>query len=417
MGRRAPPETSSPELRRKRTAAAAPARGSPPESRRFCLISELLRRLAEAPPPETSSPEPRRKRTAPAPGSPRRLCSISDVMRRSRPVDAPPPLARARHEVVLCDACGAGDRDEELLLCDLCDRGRHTFCLRPILHAVPLGSWLCPDCASPPKRLISFPLKQSKIIDFFKIQKGFDDPKPAKCGLSQDAKRRRRRSLVMHKKKRKLLPFVPTEDRVQRLEQMASAATALISAKMDFSNKLTYIPSMAPRSSNKAKLEEGGMQVLTKEDKETIELCRSMQKRGEWPPLRVVFDSCEGFTVQADADIKDLTFIAEYTGDVDYWENRENDDCDSFMTLLSTADPSKKLVICPDKRGNIARFINGINNHTQDGRKKQNVKCVRYNIDGESHVLLVACRDIARGEKLYYDYNGHEYAYPTHHFI
>ena len=68
--------------------------------------------------------------------------------------------------------------------------------------------------------------------------------------------------------------------------------------------------------------------------------------------------------MQADADIKDLTFIAEYTGDVDYWENRENDDCDSFMTLLSTADPSKKLVICPDKRGNIARFINGINNHT-----------------------------------------------------
>lgn len=50
-------------------------------------------------------------------------------------------------------------------------------------------------------------------------------------------------------------------------------------------NELTYMPSMAPKSSNHAKLEEGGMQVLTKEDKETIELCRCMQKRGEYPPL------------------------------------------------------------------------------------------------------------------------------------
>ena len=34
---------------------------------------------------------------------------------------------------------GAGDRDEELLMCDICDRGRHTFCLHPILVAVPPG--------------------------------------------------------------------------------------------------------------------------------------------------------------------------------------------------------------------------------------------------------------------------------------
>lgn len=65
----------------------------------------------------------------------------------------------------------------------------------------------------------------------------------------------------MHKKKRKMLPFVPSEDRVQRLVQMASAATALTASKMDFSNELTYVPSMAPKSSNQAKLEEGGMQV------------------------------------------------------------------------------------------------------------------------------------------------------------
>ena len=53
--------------------------------------------------------------------------------------------------------------------------------------------------------------------------------------------------------------------------------------------------------------------------------------------------------MQADAYIKDLTFLTEYTGDVDYLKNRENDGCDSIMTLLSPADPSKKLVIFLDK--------------------------------------------------------------------
>ncbi|KAG2594407.1 probable Histone-lysine N-methyltransferase ATXR5 [Panicum virgatum] len=379
--------------------------------------------MGRSAPPSTSSPELRRKRTAappPEPPTPRRFCSMDDVMRRSRPVDAPPPVARAReaiYDAVLCDTCGSGDRDDELLLCDRCDRGRHTFCLRPIAAKVPIGPWFCPDCAPPAKPVKRFPMKQTKIVDFFRIQKDDQDDVPGKCRLSQDVRKRRKRSVVMHKKRRRILPFVPTEDRARRLKQMASLATALTSSKTEFSNELTYMPNMAPRSSNQARLEEGGMQILPKEDKETIELCRTMQQRGECPPLLVVFDSCEGFTVQADADIKDMTFITEYAGDVDYLENRASDDCDCIMTLLLTEVPSQRLVICPDKRGNVSRFISGINNYTPDGKKKQNVKCVRYDIDGESHVLLVACRDIACGEKLYYDYNGYEHAYPTHHFL
>ena len=50
------------------------------------------------------------------------------------------------------------------------------------------------------------------------------------------------------------------------------------------------------------------------------------------------------FTMQVDIDIKDMTFLAEYAGDVDYLENRANDDCDCIMTLL-LADPSQGLVI------------------------------------------------------------------------
>lgn len=198
---------------------------------------------------------------------------------------------------------------------------------------------------------------------------------------------------------------------------MASLATALMATGTEFSNELTYVPGMAPRSANRAALEQGGMQVMSKEDADALNLNKSMMERGQWPPLMVVFDPQEGFTVEADRFIRDLTIITEYVGDVDYLKNRENDDGDSMMTLLSATSPSKSLVICPDKRGNIARFVSGINNHTPDGKKKQNLKCVRFDVNGQCRVLLIANRDIRKGERLYYDYNGYEHEYPTEHFV
>ncbi|CAL5323580.1 unnamed protein product [Camellia sinensis] len=363
-----------------------------------------------------------------------------EVVRRPSPPQSPPPRKyRSMEEVmkyaaaavliesndnpsndeedysdVVCEQCGFGERPDEILLCDRCDKGFHMLCLRPIVVRIPIGSWYCPSCSDQPS-VKRFP--QTKIIDFFRIQKCGDSA--GKCASPQDTRKRRRRAsmLVFHKKRRRLLPFTPTEDPARRLEQMGSLASALTALHMEFSDRLTYMPGMAPRSANQAEFENHGMQVLSKEDTETLEHCRAMYRRGECPPLRVVFDSCEGFTVEADGPIKDMTLITDYTGDVDYITNREHDDCDSMMTLLLAKDPSNSLLICPDKRGNIARFINGINNHTPEGRKKQNLKCVRYSVNGECQVLLVATRDIAKGERLYYDYNGYEHEYPTHHFV
>ncbi|XP_042378180.1 histone-lysine N-methyltransferase ATXR6-like [Zingiber officinale] len=328
------------------------------------------------------------------------------------PYTSPPSCAKAsRFETILCEECHSGDNDDELLLCDKCDRGFHTFCLRPILACVPKGLWFCPLCSADRKPK-QFPLVQTKIVDFFRLQRSSG---PEDFG----SRKRKKRSggLVMSKKKRKLLPFNPSEDPDRRLEQMASLATALTATGAVFSNELTYRLGMAPRSANFACSEKGGMQVLSKEDTETLNLCKKMMEKGEWPPLMVVYDPLEGFTVEADRFIRDLTIVTEYVGDVDYLKNREHDDGDSMMTLLSAEDPSKSLVICPDQRSNIARFINGINNHTRDGKKKQNLKCVRFSVNGESRVLLIANRDITKGERLYYDYNGSEQEYPTGHFV
>lgn len=57
------------------------------------------------------------------------------------------------------------------------------------------------------------------------------------------------------------MPFIPSEEPSRRLEQMASLASALTATGKEFSNELTYVAGMAPRSANCAALERDGMQV------------------------------------------------------------------------------------------------------------------------------------------------------------
>ena len=46
---------------------------------------------------------------------------------------------------------------------------------------------------------------------------------------------------------------------------------------------------------------------------------------------------------------------------------------DSIMDLLRTGRSKCSLVICPEKYGNIARFLSGINNKDEKAKEKQNV--------------------------------------------
>lgn len=55
--------------------------------------------------------------------------------------------------------------------------------------------------------------------------------------------------------------MVPSEDPEQRLAQMGTLASALTALGIKYSDDLTYVPGMAPRSANRSKLEKGGMQV------------------------------------------------------------------------------------------------------------------------------------------------------------
>ena len=42
---------------------------------------------------------------------------------------------------ILCQTCGLGDRENQLLLYDGRDHGHHSFCLHPILFHVPYDPW------------------------------------------------------------------------------------------------------------------------------------------------------------------------------------------------------------------------------------------------------------------------------------
>jgi hypothetical protein len=55
----------------------------------------------------------------------------------------------------------------------------------------------------------------------------------------------------------KILPFLPSEDAARRLKQLTSLAAALTNSKTELCNEQTYMPNMAPRSSNLARLEVG----------------------------------------------------------------------------------------------------------------------------------------------------------------
>ena len=44
------------------------------------------------------------------------------------------------------------------------------------------------------------------------------------------------------------------------------------------------------------------------------------------------------------------------------------------------------------------------------------MRSARFSYDGKVCVLLFCCRNVAKGDKLCYDYNGFRRGYPTEHF-
>ncbi|XP_009866385.1 PREDICTED: histone-lysine N-methyltransferase 2C-like, partial [Apaloderma vittatum] len=59
------------------------------------------------------------------------------------------PLKRAGWQCPdckVCQNCKHSGEDNKMLVCDTCDKGYHTFCLQPVMDAVPTNGWKCKNC-------------------------------------------------------------------------------------------------------------------------------------------------------------------------------------------------------------------------------------------------------------------------------
>ena len=192
---------------------------------------------------------------------------------------------------------------------------------------------------------------------------------------------------------------------------------ALEVKNIKFNDDLIYLDKDCPESMNNSLLEQD-IKEISLYNKEIYYKFKERSRKGEYAPIEIIDDPIQRFIVKAIDDISMNTIICEYTGEVTLLRKKIFDHNDSIMELIRTPSSDTSLVICPEKYGNLARFISGVNNFKEELKKKQNVNSLRLSIDGKVHILLIARRNIKKGEILYYDYNAGGYnQYPTQDFI
>ena len=323
--------------------------------------------------------------------------------------------------------------------CEKCKNVFHQQCFRSQIPNKKEKKILCEKC----EKTISNELRSTKISDYFKSKKliGFkrfkDSTKseysssefpPKNIKLNSDIKREIEIYANINRaiEKNNLEEICTVKLRLPRkmsktLEEksMKSLFRGLEVKNIQFSDDLVFLEKDCPAELNNSLL-ESTIQKLSDENKQIYYKFKEKSRLGIYAPVEVVDDPEQRFVVKALDDMVTNTLVCEYSGEVSLARNRLFDDNDSIMDLIHSPTSDTSLVICPEKYGNLARFLSGINNCYKllKKRKKQNVFSLRVNIDGSVHVLLITSRKIKKGEILYYDYNAGGYnSYNTEHFV
>ena len=361
---------------------------------------------------------------------------------------------------MICYKCNKIIKDKSLLsTCEKCKNIFHSLtCFRNIIinannknnlkqkkveHKI-----LCEKC----EKIISNEMHTTKISDFFKSKKyignkrDLDEKEKAKSnniisqkiynnnnpifntGINSETKREIQICVNINKaiyeKQSPEICNVPIRlprkmPKAIEEKSMKSLFRALEAKGIEFNDDLVYIEKDCPKEMNNSLL-ESSIQILNDENKKKYYKFKEKSRKGIYAPVEVVDDPEQRFIVRALTEMVTNTLICEYTGEVSLARNRLFDDNDSIMDLIHSPTSDTSLVICPEKFGNLARFLSGINNKYKLLKKKknQNVYSLRVNIDGSVHILLLTSKRIKKGEILYYDYNAGGYnSYNTDHFV
>lgn len=340
-------------------------------------------------------------------------------------------------KILICDICKSGKDENRILICDKCYRGYHTYCVRPVIVNIPSEQWLCSRCTEgacekatfeagaeelmrEPRKIssfLSFPFKDpSQFCYMYKESLDIFSPTTDKAkkllslGPLSDRKPTKKLGMlyVSHTKNRYLwhLP-VPLSMPKLFCRSLATMVAAMKYCGMEqYSEHLVYeSENGVTESMNDANLNLGKIEALSKLNLDIFSRYKENLKSGVYPPIQIVNDNDIGFTVEALAVIPRHTIITEYVGDVTTVERSYDTSSDSLMMLLDTGDPKTSLIIDPTRRGNIARFLSGINNRSHMSRRKANVRTRRFSYEGKCRIVLFTSKQLEPKDTLHYDYN------------
>lgn len=333
-------------------------------------------------------------------------------------------------ESMTCAICQTGEDDHYLLICDDCDKGYHTYCLRPVVVNIPRGDWSCNKCgardctlvtfedilaevkANPTEKAFSFlKLPFMNTIEFCKEHKNALILLQSRAMWRKQFPKARISEKVdgIHISRNKdrhlfVLPE-PPEDPQLMFRSITSIAAAVQYCGMEYYSEELIYNDNVPTSMNNAELDLELVTGLSKRNLQLFEEYKHNLKLGVYPPVEIVYDSSIGFMVRALAKMKRHTIVTEYVGQVTTVDKIGSTSSDSLMNLLQTGDDETSLIIDPSRVGNMARFFSGINNRKNMSKKKANIRTRRFALGGRCRVVLFTAKDIQEGEILHYDYN------------
>ena len=80
-----------------------------------------------------------------------------------------------------CEVCASGSDEASMLVCDCCNRGYHTYCLKPAMFVVPQEAWYCGNCGGDTQ----ISMEAVDIIDDKNVLKHLIDGPQAHWSLSE----------------------------------------------------------------------------------------------------------------------------------------------------------------------------------------------------------------------------------------
>ena len=105
-------------------------------------------------------------------------------------------------------------------------------------------------------------------------------------------------------------------------------------------------------------------------DVTTFYNAKILTRQGHYACLEIINDPIQGYMIWATDDIKEMTFLCEYSGNVRTRRETIGSSNDSIMILLDTNSSDTSLSCICETHANLGKYFSGINNHSKESLAK-----------------------------------------------